>query len=89
MRRRRLPTGRFRGNFDGAALFARFNRAFLSAKDRSGFPIQIGVALPLTDPDGRGLPCEGEMQSLNQAEEQISSLAGNHPLLVGLSPRGV
>lgn len=78
------------GTYEGDALVVRFNRAFQTARDRSDYPIQIGVALPLTDPDERGLPRKAETPSLDQAEETIIDQAGDYAFLVGvISTKGM
>jgi Family of unknown function (DUF695) len=73
----------FEGQYDGRPLLARFNAALRDARDRSTFPIQIGVAVPLNAPDDRGMPSEAELAELAALEERVIKAAAGHAVLVG------
>lgn len=73
-----------RGEDDGHDLFARFNAAFRKAVDRESYPIQIGVALPLNEPDDLGLPTTEEGVALGEAEDVLLECAGDRAVLVGV-----
>ncbi|HEX9853695.1 MAG TPA: DUF695 domain-containing protein [Acidimicrobiia bacterium] len=69
---------------DGGEIFARFNTALAKAVDRSDYPIQVGLAFRLNDPDERGLPTSGEMDELAVAEDLIVERAGERAILAGV-----
>lgn len=76
------------GEYGGRPLFARFHATAGSASDRKTFPIQIGVATLLVDPDERGLPKEPEFAQLDEIEDIIQVEAGDRAFLVGVITTG-
>ncbi len=75
-----------RGTHEGGETYARFNTAFSKASDRAGYPIQIGVAIPLNEPDEHGLPMAAEMEELAGIEELIVHNIGMRPFWPEQSP---
>lgn len=73
----------FEGDHDGRRLYARFNMALRDASDKAHYRIQIGVAIPLRDPDERGLPAGAELEELAAIEEQLVTAVDGRAVLVG------
>jgi hypothetical protein len=76
----------FQGEHEGNPLIARVRT---SAKDLVGHPSyahQVGIAVPLNDPDQNGFPSAEESQQLNNVEDQVACMLefGNESLLVGV-----
>jgi hypothetical protein len=82
----------FQGEHNGHPLIASIRT---SAKDLVGHPSyahQVGIAVPLHDPDQNGFPSVEESQQLNNIEDQVAGMleSGNESLLVGvLSTKGM
>lgn len=76
------------GEHEGKALIARFNTALKAAGDRAGYPIQIGVAVPLNAPDDRGLPQSAELDDLAAIEDLLVGMVGGRAVLVGVITTG-
>lgn len=74
----------YEGEYDGSPLLARFDSEVGRAKDRSDYGIQIGVAVPLNDPDERGFPKESESAELAAIEELILEASPSDAVLVGV-----
>ena len=64
------------------------NGALAKVRDRNDYSIQIGVAVPLNDPDDRGLPCDGEAETLGNIEDLVVDIAGDRAVLVGVITTG-
>jgi hypothetical protein len=76
----------FQGQHQGNPLIARFRT---SAKDLIGHPSythQVGIAVPLNEPDHNGFPSADESKQLDETEDQIACMleTGNESLLVGI-----
>ena len=74
----------FQGEHNGHPLIA---RARTSAKDLVGHPSythQVGIAVPLHDPDQNGFPSAAESTQLDNIEDRIAYMleSGNESLLV-------
>jgi hypothetical protein len=74
---------------DGAPVIVRFNAAMAAAAGHPDFPIQIGVAVPLLDPDPGGLPRPDEDERLGALEDEIDRLVGDDAVMVGVVTTGV
>jgi hypothetical protein len=74
----------FEGEYDGHLIYARFNTAVYRAADRDSYGMQIGVAIPLLDPDERGMPQASELEPLALIEEEVVDAAGERAVLVGV-----
>ena len=80
----------FHGEYKGNPLIARFRP---SAKILMGHPSyvhQVGIAVPLNDPDQNGYPLTQESKQLDDIEDQVSSMleSGNESLFVGVISTG-
>jgi hypothetical protein len=71
------------GTYNKRPLFARFNTAFRDAGDTADYPIQVGVAVRLHSPDGRGLPESAELDELGKVEDLIVEKAAGLAVMVG------
>ena len=72
------------GEREGRPISTRFNAALARAADRRDYGIQIGVAVPLVDPDPWGLPRGGEFAQLDAIEDVVVATAGDRAVLVGV-----
>jgi len=72
------------GRRNRQVIFTRFNKAFASAGDRTEYGIQVGVAVPLIDPDSAGLPQGLEHGQLNEIEDLILGQTRGRAVLVGV-----
>ena len=72
------------GTNEGKPMVVRINRGLDSAAGRSPYGIQIGVAVPLVEPDERGLPKSAESLQLNEIEDEIVSVAGDRAVLAAV-----
>jgi hypothetical protein len=80
----------FQGEHEGKSLIVRVRT---SAKDLIGHPSyahQVGIAVPLNDPDQNGFPSGEESKQLNNIEDQVAGMleSGNESLLVGIISTG-
>ena len=80
----------FQGEHEGNSLIARVRT---SAKDLIGHPSyahQVGIAVPLKDPDQNGFPSGEESKQLNNIEDQVVGMleSGNESLLVVIISTG-
>jgi Family of unknown function (DUF695) len=73
-----------RGYFDGLPLSTRFNTAYLLASNRSDYPIQVGVAVPLIAPDAQGMPSNAENLQLQAIEDEVTAESAGRAVLVGV-----
>lgn len=73
----------YEGNYSGKPLYARFNTAFRQAGDTADYPIQLGVAIPLNNPDQHGLPASAELDELAAIEDLIVEKVAGNAVLVG------
>lgn len=78
----------FQGTYDDKPLFTRFNVGLRQAAGHPGYPIQVGVAVPLKRPDSRGLPVPDESAELNSIEAEMSRLVATRAILVGVITSG-
>ena len=74
----------FEGHREGGPIFARFNTSFRDVADRSRYGIQIGVAIPLTEPDQHGLPRQEEVKALDAIEDAVLAASAGNGTLVGV-----
>ncbi len=74
----------YEGVHDGHPMYTRFNIAIGDANDRTRYAIRVGVAVPLNDPDDRGLPSAEELDELAAIEELILTAIVDHAALVGV-----
>ena len=72
------------GTYDGKPIFTRFNVGLRQAAGHAAFPIQVGVAVPLKQPDSNGLPVADESAELNLIEDELERLVGTRAILVGV-----
>lgn len=73
-----------RAQYDGRPLIVRVNDACVQAGDLDQYPIRIGVALPLNDPDKDGWPSGPEGEQLQKAEDVIVGAARARAVLVAV-----
>jgi hypothetical protein len=62
------------GNHNGRPMFVRFNSGFRSFRGRSSYPHQVGIAVPLRNPEPSGLPNSTELPELSVIEDEICEL---------------
>ncbi len=55
-------------------MFVRFNSGFRNFSRRSCYPHQVGIAVPLLNPEPSGLPNSTELPQLSVIEEEICEL---------------
>ena len=72
------------GSREGRALIARFNEGVREGAGHPNYGIQVGVAVPLKNPDANGFPSVDETKQLDAVEDELISLAGDRALLVGV-----
>jgi hypothetical protein len=78
------------GRHENRPILARFNKAYADTSDRSEYAIQIGVAIPVNAPDGRGWPAGDENEQLQVIEDEVVRTAAGRAVLVGvLTVKGV
>src|SRR4051812_15891839 len=65
-------------------MLVRVNKAYRDASDRDGYPIRIGVALPLNSPDDRGWPSSDEGHQLQRAEDEMLRVVRGRAVLVAV-----
>lgn len=73
-----------KGQRDGFVIFTRFNTGVWASRDRREHRIQIGVAVPLNDPNEHGPPHGDEHDELNAIEDLVVEVAGERATLVGV-----
>jgi hypothetical protein len=78
------------GQRDGKPMFVRSHVGYREFKGVTGFEHQVGIAIPLRDPDANGLPKPAENEELNSIEDTICPLleAGNESLFVAAVTTG-
>ena len=74
------------GTHDEKPLIARFDTSAEQLKGR--FSIQIGVAVPLNDPNPDGFPTPEEDLQLGRIEAKVVSKAADESVLVGVITTG-
>jgi hypothetical protein len=78
------------GQRDGKPMFVRSHTGYREFKGVTGYEHQIGIAVPLRDPDANGLPKPAENEELNSIEDAICPLleAANESLFVAAITTG-
>jgi len=74
------------GQHDGREMIVRLNTAYRQFGSVAGYEHQVGIAIPLNNPEATGLPSSAEMAQLDKAEDLIcnSLKAQAESLLVGV-----
>lgn len=72
------------GEMDDAPVVVRFNKSIAAAAGHPEYSIQIGVALPLRNPDPGRLPSPEEAEELNAIEDALDRLVGDKAVLVAV-----
>ncbi len=71
---------------EGKPLIARYREGFKEALGHTGYPFQIGVAIPLLEPSAEGLPSKEEGDRLYEIEDALTeSLSANNEAAFALS----
>lgn len=80
------------GLYEDTPIVVRYNSGYRDTSDRSAWPYQIGVTVPLGNAGPDGFPLEPELEELSLVEDVLAdSLRGGPPaVLVGvISTRGM
>jgi len=72
------------GSYNGHPMLVRINTAYRETSDRGEYPIRIGVALPVNQPDDRGWPGSEEGHQLQDAEDKIVRAVRGRAVLVAV-----
>lgn len=62
------------GEHDGNAMIVRMNAAYRNFTGVEGYDHQVGIAMPLLDPQPSGLPSTAENAALDEIEEDLCGL---------------
>lgn len=76
------------GEVDGGPMIVRFSTSIAPAAGHPEYPIQIGVAVPLLNPNPGGLPTPEEAELLNSIEDAIDRLVGDKAVTVAVVTTG-
>ena len=76
------------GQMDGAPVIVRCNASMAAAAGHPEYSIQVGVAVPLRDPQPGGLPTPEEAEELNSIEDAIDRLVGDRAVMVAVVTTG-
>jgi hypothetical protein len=72
------------GEYKGQPIVTRFNAGAVPLAGKSPYKIQIGVAVPLRNPNESGMPTDEEMAELAGFEEGMIQRADKLAILVGV-----
>ncbi|BDD84230.1 hypothetical protein TPB0596_39930 [Tsukamurella pulmonis] len=79
-----------RGDYNDNPLFVRIRTSLSDAVGHPDYPVQVGVAVPLTHPDENGLPTSVESEQLTGIEDAlVHSLTGLAELAAVLTTSGM
>ncbi len=76
------------GEMDGAPVLVRVNTSIAAAMGHPDYGIQIGVAVPLRDPNPGGLPTPDEAKQLGAIEDEVDRLVGDRAVMVAVVTTG-
>lgn len=76
------------GEMDGSPLIIRFNSSMAAAAGHPDFATQIGIAVPLRNPNPGGMPTPDETKQLRSIEDEIDRLVGGRAVMVAVVTTG-
>ena len=76
------------GEYDGGYIVTRFNRGAKVIAGKPAYGIQIGVAVPLNQPNEHGLPGDVELGQLAAFEDDLDARLAGRAAFVGVITTG-
>lgn len=76
------------GRYDGKRLVATFNAGARKLVGNRSYGIQIGVAVPIREPDAEGMPGHDELAQLMAFEDDLTHQTMGRAILVGVITTG-
>jgi len=78
------------GISQGLPIFVRYNEYLKEAIGHRAYPYQLGIAVPLNDPNDQGLPSDSEAKVLFKIEDNIAkSLQDEAQLVMTITTNGM